>query len=194
MLRSTLSSLPETLDDTYRNMLASIKPELVDFARRVLNLLCFPARPIEVTELIEALAVVVNGDTGGFDAGNKLSGADDLLKICLGMIRILGPATSDYDPPSSERGQGFSELSISRRAWHSDRRIVSLAHFSVREYLVSDYVLRSSPGFHLQPSESHLWISRLCLIYLTMPDIQIPMYRSRWHYGAFDFFDYALNS
>lgn len=194
MLRSTLSSLPETLDDTYRNMLASIKPELVDFARRVLNLLCFSARPIEVTELIEALAVVVNGDTGGFDAGNKLSGADDLLKICPGMIRILGQATNDYDPPSSERGQGFSELSISRRVWRSDRRVVSLAHFSVREYLVSDYVLKSSPHFHLQPSESHLWISQLCLIYLTMPDIQIPSYRSRWHYGTFDFFDYALTS
>ncbi len=194
MLRSTLDSLPETLDDTYRNMLASIKPELVDFARRVLNPLCFSARPIEVTELIEALAVVVNGDTGGFDAGNKLSGADDLLKICPGMIRILGPATSDYDPPSSERDQGFSELSISRRVWRSDRRIVSLAHFSVREYLVSDYVLRSSPRFHLRPPESHLWISQLCLIYLTMPDLQLPASRSNWHYGTFDFFDYALKS
>ena len=197
MLRSTLSSLPETLDDTYRNMLASIKPELVDFARRVLKLLCFSARPIEVTEMIEALAVVVDGDTGGFDAGNKLSGADDLLKICPGMIRVLGPATTDYDPPSSERGQGFSELSISRRLWRSDRRIVSLAHFSVREYLVSDYVLRSSPHFHLRPSESHLWISQLCLIYLTMPDIQFPakpVYPSYWHYGTFDFFVYALTS
>ena len=194
MLRSTLNSLPETLDDTYRNMLASIKPELEDFARRVLNLLCFSARPIEVTELIEALAIVVNGDTGGFDAGNKLSGADDLLKICPGMIRILGPATSDYDPPSSARGQGFSELSISRRVWRSDRRIVSLAHFSVREYLVSDYVLRSSPLFHLRPSESHLWISQLCLVYLTMPDMQFSSSRSRWHYGTFDFFDYALKS
>ena len=197
MLRNTLSSLPETLDDTYRNMLASIKPELVDFARRVLKLLCFSARPIEVTEMIEALAVVVDGDTGGFDAGNKLSGADDLLKICPGMIRVLGPATTDYDPPSSERGQGFSELSISRRLWRSDRRIVSLAHFSVREYLVSDYVLRSSPHFHLRPSESHLWISQLCLIYLTMPDIQFPakpVYPSYWHYGTFDFFVYALTS
>ena len=194
MLRSTLRSLPETLDDTYRNMLASIKPELVDFARRVLKLLCFTARPIEVTELIEALAVVVDRDTGGFDAGNKMSGADDLLKICPGMIRILGPVTSDYDPPSSERGQGFSKLSISRRVWRSDRRIVSLAHFSVREYLVSDYVLRSSPHFHLRPSESHLWISQLCLMYLTMPDIQLPaslVYPSHWHYGTFDFFAYA---
>lgn len=194
MLRSTLESLPETLDDTYRIMLASIKPELVDFARRVLKLLCFSARPIEVTELIEALAVDVDGDTGGFDVGNKLSGADDLLKICPGMIRILGPATSDYDPPSSERGQGYSALSISRRVWRSDRRIVSLAHFSVREYLVSDYVLRSSPQFYLLPSESHLWISQLCLIYLTMQDIQLPatpVYSSHWHYGAFDFFVYA---
>lgn len=117
MLRSTLSSLPESLNNTYRTMLASIKPELIDFARQVLNLLCFSAGPIEVTELIEALAVVVNGDTSRFDVGNKLSGADDLLKICPGIIRILGPATSDYDPPSSKRGRGFSELSISRRVW-----------------------------------------------------------------------------
>ncbi len=197
MLRSTLRSLPATLDETYDKMLDSIKPELQDFARRVLTLLCFSARPIEVTELIEALAVVVQGDTGNFDAGNKLSSADDLLRICPGMIRILGPAMSEYDPPSSERGQEYSDQEILRRAKRSDRRIVSLAHFSVREYLVSDHVLISSPHFHLRPSESHLWISQLCLIYLTIPDMQLPVAAvkaSFWHYGTFDFFRYAFNS
>ncbi|KAG8531224.1 uncharacterized protein KY384_004582 [Bacidia gigantensis] len=195
MLRETLHSLPETLDDTYKQMLRSIKPGLLDFARRVLTMLCFSARPIEVTEMIDALAVVVDDEIGGYDIGNLLYSADDLLMTCPGMIRIVGSVTSVYAPPSSERGEAYSEASISSRVERSDRRIVSLAHFSVKEYLVSDYVLKSSPHFHLRPSESHLWISRLSLIYLANPDIQLPKYddlgEQLWHYGSYDFFRYA---
>jgi ankyrin repeat protein len=199
MLRTALQSLPQSLVETYDKMLSAIKPEYQDFAQRTLTLLCFSARPIQVCELIEALAVKVGTESGHYDPEEKLSTAHDLLSICPGMLNVKGPAEDKYDVPSSEKGQGFSQKDWSRRFFHADRRIVGLAHFSVREYLVSDRVLNSFPKYRLHPDVSHGWIARLCLVYLIylgldyslLPRTYVP--GGLWYYGTFDFFDYALS-
>jgi ankyrin repeat protein len=196
MLLKTLQSLPMTLDATYDRMLASINPELKDFARRLLILLCFSATPLRVCELTESLAISVDGDGGYFDFGDKMSGVHDLLTICPGMIKVEEKENVRQSALTQERDSDFSNRAILTRVKNADRRIVSLAHFSVREYLVSDRVLQygKSCEFHLQPSLCHAWIAKICLIYLSMPGFQLPyldLFRRDWYTGTFDFFPYA---
>jgi hypothetical protein len=200
MLRTALSTLPQTLYDTYDQMLRAIRPEYEDFARRVLAILCFSARPIEVCELIEALATSAENGTDGYDEEEKMSTADDILQMCPGMLTLIGPLDARYNIPASERRRGFKREDVTRRILRADRRTIALAHFSVREYLVSKRVFETFSKFGLCRDSVHTWMARLCLVYLIYVGHMYPHLPLsdpgdlRWHYGTFDFLDYALTS
>jgi len=116
--------------------------------------------------VIDAIAVDI--DAGHYDPDRKLENANDLLRICPGMIAITAPP-SDGDDLSDDDDLPFFlrplNESISRAA------TVSLAHFSVKEYLCLPRITQScATAFAVLETRGHYQISKTCLIYLCNQD------------------------
>ena len=120
-------------------MLCSIESR--EEAQQILSLLCYASRPLSVDEVTEALAVDIDG-LECYDPRSRFTGgADDLLRICPGLIEI------------SLRTDGV--------------QVVRIEHFSVQEYLLSDHIrISRATNFALSGPSQHGRISKACLLYL----------------------------
>lgn len=116
-----LESLPDSLDETYERMLSKIDSHLIDDARRILAFLCFAPTPMFVSQLIDGIAVDIE-DYTGLNKKRRLQGADDIHQICRDFVKIS----------SREESIGLNP--------RTEDSIVRIAHFSIREYLVSKVV------------------------------------------------------
>ncbi|KAK0739522.1 hypothetical protein B0T21DRAFT_382536 [Apiosordaria backusii] len=140
-LTSLLASLPRTLDDTYERMLLNIDEDSAEDARKVLTLLCTATRPLTIPELIEAIAVEL-GDPPSFNRDSLLSGEDDILYICPGLL--------EFDQDSNVR----------------------IAHYSVQEFLESDRISKSKAAkFHIETRAANTEVASICLTYMLDPEI-----------------------
>ncbi|KIX03048.1 uncharacterized protein Z518_06598 [Rhinocladiella mackenziei CBS 650.93] len=138
-LRRALSSLPETLDETYNRVLQGLKStgQLQDTIK-ALRWLCFSDRPLKLVEVVEILAIE-NGDEGGFFPEERLPDSKDVMVIFSSLISL-----NTIDEESNEIQ-------------------IQLAHFSVKEFLLSDRcTLRSD----FRPTICHSVIAEGCLHYL----------------------------
>lgn len=77
-------------------------------AQQILSLLCFASRPMSVDELIEASAVDIDGKEC-YDPEKRFENADDLLRVCPGLIEIYSPSFEDDDSLADESVQDFVE-------------------------------------------------------------------------------------
>lgn len=139
-LRKTLRNLPRTLDKTYTRVLESLPREYSAQAATILNLLIWSGRKFELNELVDAVATDLD-ENPAFDPKNRMPVQRDILKLCSSLVAV------------SRIRVGF------------EREVVQLAHFSVREYLLSDHVpnaFKSSIGQKVSQS----YLARLCLRYL----------------------------
>ncbi|OCL13022.1 hypothetical protein AOQ84DRAFT_283938, partial [Glonium stellatum] len=139
-LRKALQNLPPTLAETYERILVSIGPN-ADYAQQILRWLTFSKEPLSTEQIAEVVAIDV--DNGGvFDEDGILESPNDVLTICSSLVAITKP----------------------RR----NRRIVSLAHYSVQEYLLSIPMGAPSPigSYRIESSETNAFIAQGCLVYL----------------------------
>src|SRR5580658_10093928 len=77
-LRKTLKSLPKTLDKTYERILLSIDELYQEDVQKVLQWLCFCARPVTLSEMVEVLAVTIK-DGPRFDSDERYAEPRDIL-------------------------------------------------------------------------------------------------------------------
>lgn len=87
MLRKSLKSLPQTLDETYERILCSIRPEDVDYAVRILRWLAFSTRPLTLKEVSEAVAIDIERDPP-FDKHEVFQDPLDILEVCQSLVTI----------------------------------------------------------------------------------------------------------
>ncbi len=66
-------------------MLCNIEEGSIGDARRILTMLCFATRPLELQELIDGIAVEVD-ECQGLNPDRRLRDVDDILEICPGFI------------------------------------------------------------------------------------------------------------
>ncbi|EUC36316.1 hypothetical protein COCCADRAFT_88667, partial [Bipolaris zeicola 26-R-13] len=151
-LRKTLQKLPSTLDKTYERILTSISEEYADYAIRILQWLAFSERPLSLEELAEVIAIDVSRDPE-FDRDEVLEDPLDVLRICSSLVSIthesyfLNSSFALFEKPSEE--------------------IVVLAHYSVKEYLISDRIKRGQAArYSLHAALCHGAIAAACLGYL----------------------------
>ncbi|KAF1982386.1 ankyrin [Aulographum hederae CBS 113979] len=141
-VRRTLADLPPTLDATYQRILCLIDPNYVKHALCILQWLVFSSRPLRVVEITEAIAIDISRDPA-FDRDEVFEDPIDVLQICSSLISIVTPEKTN----SAE--------------------VVQLAHYSVKEYLISE---RSSKGaassYSMQAVVCHGSIAQQCLGYL----------------------------
>ena len=119
-LRQALSSLPETLDETYDRILCQIDPLFKGEVLQILQWLTCSLRPLSLDEVAEIVAFDVDCDDK-FNSENRLAESEDVLKMCSSLV---------------------INIETSRA-----RVMVRLAHYSVKEYLVSDRIRTGSAAF-----------------------------------------------
>jgi hypothetical protein len=152
VLRTALANLPPTLDATYERILYSIKDIYSEYALRILRWVAFSTRPLLVEEVAEVVAIDIERDLA-FHRDEVLIDPLDVLKICRSLIAT---ATAE---PSSSGGWNYPSRSA--------REVVVLAHYSVKEYLISERI-RKGPAarYSMQPANCNEFIAKSCLGYL----------------------------
>ncbi|KAL8790513.1 MAG: hypothetical protein Q9195_006344 [Heterodermia aff. obscurata] len=143
-LREALRSLPKTLDETYSRILCNIPEEYSGYAVSILRWLSYAERPMRLAELGELIAVKLSGDPW-LDTDIRFPDVRELLDIFPGLLQV---DVNEIEDP-----------------------IVSLAHFSVKEYLVSERIKTQPPQrFWLPQLQSHELIAATCLAYILYLD------------------------
>ena len=146
-LQTALKSLPETLDDTYARILCNIDKNHSEYALKILQWLAYSARPLQMEEVAEVIAVNTKGKPR-FDPKNRLWEPQLILMICSSLVTTVVSTIDD--------GYGKTR----------EIEEVRLAHFSVKEYLVSDRI-RTGPASRYNIAKcAHDHIAQTCLTYL----------------------------
>jgi ankyrin repeat protein len=146
--------LPQTLDQTYERILTSISEKDSVFAIRILQWLTFSARPLSLEEVAEVVAIDVAREPA-FVRDEVLVDPLEVLDICSTLVTI-----------TTDKAMGRSKLGS---------RIITLAHYSVQEYLVSDRIKRGPAKLYsMEETESHAVIMKGSLGYLNQFQYPIP--------------------
>ena len=143
-LRGILEELPETLDETYERVLRGINKANREHACRLLQCLTVALRPLGVEELAEVLAIDFAAPAhGGIPQLNPNWRWTDhhqaVLSTCSSLITIVG--------------YGYYQ-------------VVQFSHFSVKEFLTSDRLARSSRDvsrYHIALEPAHTILAQACL-------------------------------
>jgi ankyrin repeat protein/Cdc6-like AAA superfamily ATPase len=139
-LRRSLATLPPTLDKTYDRILSAIKEEDSEYAIRILRWLTFSAQPLSLEQVAEVIAIDVERDPA-FDREEVLEDPLEALDICSSLVTTT----------TAEDGGQFAVL----------------AHYSVKEYLLSDRIQKGKAAqYSMQSAICHSLIAKACLGYL----------------------------
>lgn len=158
-LRQALESLPETLDETYDRILCNIDPFFKQETLHILQWLTFSWRPLSLEEIAEIVAFDIENDTK-YNNENRLAEPEDVLNICSSLV-----ITTDTDSDDSKEGENGNTLGLEPTSASKTKvTMVRLAHFSVKEYLVSDRI-RIGPAafFSIDEKVSNSVIGETCL-------------------------------
>ncbi|CUS08888.1 unnamed protein product, partial [Tuber aestivum] len=142
-VRQALEELPEDLDSVYLRILDSIPKRQKEYIRRAMNWLVFSAEPLTLGQLAEA--IVIKYDVNKYGHGSKtLFDQSSLLSICPSLISFEDARNDESSP-------------------QEDRRL-RLAHFSVKEYLISDRAAQG-PGayYYISKDKANLLMGHACL-------------------------------
>ncbi|THW42121.1 hypothetical protein D6D22_05067 [Aureobasidium pullulans] len=131
-LNSALLTLPMTLHETYDRILDRIPIMYLQDTIRLLQVLTWSERPLLIEEVVDLLAVDLDSPVG-FDMENRLPNPHEMVQLCSGLVTL---GTQSLDPEDDNvEGDFFTLFEAS-----GSREEIRLAHFSVKEYLISDNV------------------------------------------------------
>ena len=180
-LRDTLRSLPETLVKTYERILCKISKRDYHYAIQILRWLSFCARSLCLAEVAEVIAID-SKESLYVDPNKRFKDPYDILEICLSLISVEESEIVPYiDSPNDScsdadiYANSDDALTIdtdivsetSRKDERQFKTTIMLAHFSVKEYLVSDRIRHGSASkYSLEEAQSNGSIAEDCLSYL----------------------------
>jgi hypothetical protein len=149
-----LEELPETLDETYERVLKEINKANRDHAHRLLQFLTVALRPLRVEELAEVLAIDFDApaDRGIPPSNPNWRWTDQhqaVLSTCSSLIAIVDDG-------------GY--------------QVVQFSHFSVKEFLTSKRLARSSGDisrYHILLEPANTILAQACLGVLLRLDDRI---------------------
>ncbi|KAK3361270.1 ankyrin repeat-containing domain protein [Lasiosphaeria ovina] len=170
MVHAELKRMPETLDQTYDRILQTVPTLHSPFVQSALHWLAFSGRPLQLRELAEA--AVVNPKEEAFDPDlSRLFDENMILELCGSLvtqstIEFVPTFTNDWlaEKLSVELGHRVATLPS-----YVDRNfvVVSLAHFSVKEYILSPRLGRGALAAYLTSERlANSFIAKTCLLYL----------------------------
>jgi hypothetical protein len=158
-LHRTLDSLPKTLDETYGRILGKVNDYDQPFVQHILQCVCFFARPISIEELVHIYRI---GDKRKppFDSEGALFHPKDAIDLCGGLLCV--------DLVDAWKARRYASMPV------QGIQVVQLAHFSVKEYLLSS----RSMSWRLDEELSHRYIVKAGIAYylefMALGDITSP--------------------
>ncbi|KAJ7460268.1 ankyrin repeat-containing domain protein [Mycena latifolia] len=143
-ITKALADMPTSLETIYDRILHNIKnPDMVSTVFRAMNWFTFSTRPIEIAEIIDALAFNFEQEPLRFNPAERMA-PKALLQACAGFV------------VESTDKQGHI--------------IVKLAHASVKEYFLSvKHSTDLSSDLEVSEQKAHDFIARTCIGYLCSP-------------------------
>jgi ankyrin repeat protein len=172
-MRKALKSLPGDLNETYDQILKGIEEEYLEDAFKVLNWLVHSTRPLDLAELAEVVAVNLSIDEPQFDPGSRLGEPRDVLSICSSLV------TTVTRTDNSDRDGHIYQIAE-----------VRLAHFSVKEYLLSARVRKGDIEYAVDKEDQGI-MAETCLTYLL--HFQEPGMLTRTYPDDYPLAEYAAN-
>lgn len=139
-IQQALANLPKDLNETYDRMLARIHDDGRPDAIRMLQFLTYSWRPLALNELVDLVAVN-RTESPAFDPCNRIKDPTRLVRLCSSLIK------SSSDGPRTE---------------------LSLAHYTVQEFLVSVSIYKAD----FSPEAAHASLATVCMSYLRSIDHQ----------------------
>ena len=162
-LRQALKSLPKDLDSTYDRILGKITEENKDHAFKILQWLAYAARPLRLVEIAEVVAIDVLGSPR-FDVERRLVDPWDVMAICPNLL-TTAKKKNPWDQDLDQDDTSSLEDEKGDIIW------VRLAHFSVKEYLVSSRIQQGMASFYsIREVKANTVIAETCLAYLLQFD------------------------
>lgn len=166
-----LLTLPQTLEETYSRIFDAIDETWQADVRAVLQWLAFSERPMRLEEVAEIVAFDTQHAT--FDLTRRLLNPLDILTMCSSLLVTNDTYYYNYKYRySTVFGERIPIMEL------------RLAHFTVKDYLLSSNLQKSRHAFFgLEDKSSNLQIARACLTYLNMEQFSSG-YRDRATHGA----------
>ncbi|KAI9794892.1 MAG: hypothetical protein M1816_003022, partial [Peltula sp. TS41687] len=173
-LRLALKQLPKTLDETYERILRSVPEGHFEQVYSILQWLAFSERPLFLEEVAEA--AIMRSASYDLDLENRLIDPEDVLRICSSLVTHVHVHVHVHNiwgnvsvVDEGEKDETLSELPTGTETRR--RTQVRFAHFSVKEYIVSERI-RSTGASKFSVSEitSHTNLGNFCLSYLLLLD------------------------
>ena len=178
-LRQALVSLPKTLDDTYARILCNIDNDYSHYNRQILKILqwlTFSLRPLELKELAEIVAIEVD-QIPRFDPQRRMPEPRDMLTMCSSLIILTNNLSDDSEEeesgsePSVNSQDPGVDIEASTSVSEGVETWVRLAHFSVKEYLISGRIQHGTASYYsIREIESHEVLAEDCIAYLLQFD------------------------
>lgn len=142
LILTALDNLPRDLVGTYSRILERIdrEHEHLESVQRLLQWLVKGTRSLSLDELAECIGIDLDEDNDEMDFGAILTDPQDVLNLCGSLVTL------------SEGGQ------------------VSLAHYTVKEFLLSDTARNKMPSFYVGGDEVEAALAKTCLTYLNYSD------------------------
>ncbi|KAL2813360.1 ankyrin repeat-containing domain protein [Aspergillus granulosus] len=170
-IRNALDDLPKTLHDTYIRILRKLEAECADevvSVQRLLRWLVRGTRNLTLDQLAECVSIDPASGEDYFDFDSVFTDPEDVLELCGSLVLISSDGT------------------------------VALAHYTVKEFLVSDHIRELMPAFFVGCSDVHAELASVCLTYLCYEDFSAPPDETGeallQTYGKYKFLTYAVQS
>ncbi|KAF8490580.1 hypothetical protein JB92DRAFT_3008675 [Gautieria morchelliformis] len=159
-LERALTCLPKTLYETYDRILEAIDEDDRRDALSLLQWLAFLVGTLSPDEAVDVIATDADAKGGPlFDRRRRLHDPRDILSICSSLVTISVPGATSSDIEETDDNTQAGEI--------------RLAHFSVKEYLISEHLGNSAAQvsyFHFNEQMAHAFIAKTCLAYLMQFD------------------------
>ncbi|KZP27831.1 hypothetical protein FIBSPDRAFT_655367, partial [Athelia psychrophila] len=155
-VKNQLKALPINLEATYERVLA--RNDQPSDLLQMLHWLAFSTRALKLEELAETVSVDLDAEgCPSYDADLKYAVPSTVLTVCAGLV-TESEATVEMQMETCRRSpRGFGS-----RMW-----IVKLAHYSVKEYLISARIKTGAAAFFaINERLSHSVIAQTCFAYL----------------------------
>jgi hypothetical protein len=162
-----LADLPADLDETYNRALSNIDPRQQTQAICSLKWLAFSMRPLTLSELAET-SIIDPETSPALNEDRRYFSPMDVLDFLPSLVVITYSDDSDsYSSSSRSEGSDLIKTGKVGQKPHTIR----LAHFSIKEHLVSDRIQASRCSiFSIKEIPANISIAEDCLTYLLQFD------------------------
>ncbi|KAK6443261.1 hypothetical protein LTR95_000086 [Oleoguttula sp. CCFEE 5521] len=155
-IRQALHDLPRTLDETYERILSNFHGHFAEDVKRALEWLAFSRRPLQCDEFIETCITRTEAEPYVNVADREVY--SDMVDLLSSLVQVSDDPYCAKDNATTLRRRGLSRLT---NGW------VTLAHFSVKEYLLSESIKGGKvAGFALTPALAYHNLAQNCVAYL----------------------------